>query len=111
MTTLPDEDSKVIRESSPIIWHVITTLAIIFAFGSLFFWSAPDWAKKLVLAIWTVVPPIWFLVEWQVLLKSGAGKDKEWFERFKHSQELASKVWLAVAAVLAALYFGDKFHP
>jgi len=50
------------------------------------------------------------LFEWHVLLKSGEGKDKDWIEGFKYSQQLANKIWLAVAAVLAALYFGEKFH-
>jgi hypothetical protein len=103
MNTPPNEDSK-----APSIRRTITFLAIILAVVSLFLWALDDWAKKFVLAMWTVMPPIWFLVEWEVLFKSGAGKDDEWFERYKHSQALASKVWLAVATVLAALYFWDK---
>ena len=93
----------------PILARIATALAIAFAFVSLFLWSAPDWIKKIILVAWTVFPPVWFLIEWQCQLKSAKGEDASWFNRFKYSQDLASKVWLAVAAVLSAVYFADKF--
>jgi len=46
MSNINDGISKSGRDYSKIIWRGITSLAIIFAFGSLLLWSAPEWAKK-----------------------------------------------------------------
>jgi hypothetical protein len=54
------------------------------------------WVKKAILAFWTLVPPIWFVVEWHAICDSGKKMTNDEFERFKHSQAAASKVWLAV---------------
>ena len=91
------------------IWAAAVLVAVVFAIASVFMYSAPDWLKRLILAVWTVGCPAWFSFEWGYLMRGGKGTSDRWFNRFKYSQELASKVWLAVTAVLAALYFGDKF--
>ena len=72
-----------------------------------------DTTKKVVLALWTLGPPIWFQFEWEILRGEIRGKEgpefTKWFEQFKYSQELASKVWLAVVSVLLAIFYGEKF--
>lgn len=55
---------------------------------------------------WVVAPPIWFSIEYFYLFKKyqvpGA------FEALKYGQDVASKVWLAIAAVLTAIV--PKLH-
>ena len=60
------------------------------------------WPFVVVAAIWTVGPPIWFLVEYTFLY----GKDDTdmAFEKFKHQQQLAAAVWLGLMAFLAAAW-------
>lgn len=60
------------------------------------------WQFVAVAAIWTIGPPIWFLVEYTVLY----GKDdtETAFEKFKHQQQLAAAVWLGLMAFLAAAW-------
>jgi hypothetical protein len=56
--------------------------------------------KALVLCAWILLPPIWFCYEfWR--------RDKPIpdFDYFKHAQDLASKIWLALVSVLLILYF------
>lgn len=52
------------------------------------------------LAVWALIPPIWFLLEW-VLLCKGVGKDES--DRIKHLHDLARNIWLALIVVLAAI--------
>jgi hypothetical protein len=60
---------------------------------------------------WALIPPIWFIAEWRLWLRenpcrtesAAAAKWKLDFDRFKHGQELATKVWAAIATVAAAL--------
>ena len=60
--------------------------------------------KKSILIVWTLGVPLWFATEfWFIYRKKGF---RNAFEEFKHSQELTSKVWLAVLGVLVALYTG-----
>jgi len=66
--------------------------------------TKPNWSPFLA-AIWTIGVPIWFWVEYTFLASEEEKNDSVSFKRLKYSQELASKIWLAVAAVLAALYF------
>ena len=85
---------------------VFAVLAIIGVVCSLLVADFPDdWTKKLrgsIVAIWLVGPPIYFYIEWVFLYKES---DEYPLEKFKYSQGLARSIWLAVTAVLVALYF------
>jgi hypothetical protein len=66
--------------------------------------------QAVVIVAWTLVPPIWFLLEYTFLfprtclnLDKDTYKDK--LDRFKYQQDLASKIWLAVVSALLILYF------
>lgn len=50
---------------------------------------------------WVVVPPLWFFFEYQFLFKAYGPGDA--FEAFKYGQDVASKVWLGIAATLTVL--------
>jgi hypothetical protein len=52
-------------------------------------------------ALWTILPPIWFLCEWKWL--SPPLSDHEKLENFKHGQELARNLWLGIGALIGLL--------
>jgi hypothetical protein len=57
--------------------------------------------QVIVWCIWTVFPPLWFLLEFALFKFQDPN-----FEKLKYGQDLAAKIWIAVAAVLLVLYFG-----
>lgn len=61
-------------------------------------WRTAAWCAWLG---WVVIPPLWFNFEYQFLFKK-YGPD-EAFEAFKYGQDVASKVWLGIAAALTGL--------
>jgi len=60
--------------------------------------------KKSILIVWTLGVPVWFAIEFWFIYRKKSLPDT--FEKFKHSQELTSKIWLAVLGVLVLLYTG-----
>jgi hypothetical protein len=55
-------------------------------------------------SVWRRAPPRWCALERDA--KSALLEDDREFERFKYTQDLASKIWLALVTVLLILYFG-----
>lgn len=51
--------------------------------------------------VWALAPPLWFWYEYFFLFKNRGPADA--FEAFKYGQDVASKVWLAVVAVLSGI--------
>lgn len=62
--------------------------------------------KEILYAIWVLGPPIWFFIEYFYLFRQH-GKP-ECIETFRYGQELASRIWLALVAVLGFLFFGKE---
>jgi hypothetical protein len=62
-----------------------------------------DWAVRLHACWlwWVVTPPIWFSFEYFSLYKRKGQEGT--FEAFKYGQELASRAWLGIAAVLTVI--------
>lgn len=58
------------------------------------------------LVLWTVVPPVWFWIEYRLLWGHAEPNNRRNLEEFKHGQEVSRNIWLAFVAILAALYFG-----
>jgi hypothetical protein len=90
----------------------IAGIAVIFATISFIVADLPaDSSKTLrgvIVAAWVIGPPIYFFIEWVFLYKES---DEYPLEKFKYSQELARNIWLAVTAILVALYFnGFSFN-
>jgi len=50
---------------------------------------------------WVVVPPLWFSFEYFSLFKKHGETGA--FEAFKYGQELASRAWLSIAAVMSVV--------
>ena len=91
--------------------EIIGFLAGIAAIVSFILAGTPEIVRKIILALWIVLPPTWFFWEYCFLTDEEDKMDDKKFSRLKYSQDLASKIWAAIATVLAALYFGDKLSP
>ena len=62
--------------------------------------------QAVILAVWTLVPPMWFWWEYFFLFpKAFPNADSDERDRFKYGQDLSAKIWLAVVSVLLILYF------
>jgi hypothetical protein len=57
---------------------------------------------RVLLALWTTVPPIWFLYEWY---RFGYTTKQE-FDDFKYSQTLARNLWIGIGALIGSLLIG-----
>jgi hypothetical protein len=64
--------------------------------------------KAWIIALWAILPPLWFLLEFALYQMPTGPNDGLKFERFKYGQDLASRVWGAIALLLAGLYFGPQ---
>jgi hypothetical protein len=58
------------------------------------------------IVIWALGPPIYFLLEYQLLFDNW--EDKEKVDHLRHMQSLAEKVWAAVLFLLVLFYFHEK---
>jgi hypothetical protein len=106
---------------TPKYWPLLVVISIVSVVGSLVlaflpwpFWdsAAPNnpstISRAIILGLWTIVPPLWFLAEYGIFFKSSNPTD---FERLKYFQDLASKLWAGMLATLTILYFGkDILH-
>ena len=73
-------------------------------------WGPEDKFRKLIVdgdllfvavaAIWTIGPPLWFLLEYVYLYDENDPETT--FEEFRYQQQLAAALWLGVMACLAA---------
>jgi hypothetical protein len=70
----------------------------------------PVW-KRLLVAGWVLFPPIWFWYEYSFIFDERDRRDESLMRRRKDAQDVASKVWLSAAAVMAALAFGGQMLP
>jgi hypothetical protein len=86
---------------------------------SLPFWSnslpsccSSDVVKAITLGIWTIGIPAWYLYEWTWIepniYTNLEGNDAK---SYKEGRDLSQKLWLAVAAFLTLVYFGDQLKP
>jgi len=70
-------------------------------------WPEVKIKEVIILACWTLLPPIWFWFEYFFIYKSPKNAaPKPDFESFKYGQDASSKIWIATASVLLVLYFG-----
>lgn len=108
-----NEQSRKLRRAWNHVWAFTLGLTVAFILFSLtVVGRATDGSslrrtQQIVLILWLVAPPLWFYLEWSLLTRRGEVFKAGEFERFKFAQELASKVWLAIAGALAALYLGQ----
>lgn len=59
---------------------------------------------RMVVALWTVGVPVWFAVENSLMPHVALAWLRANYDWFKYTQELARNVWLAMAAVLVAMW-------
>jgi hypothetical protein len=76
--------------------------------------SQKEQLKRLVLGplvFWTLVPPMFFWFDYFVLWHLDKASDDRQFadlSEFKHGQDVSRNLWLAMVAVLAAIYTGIR---
>jgi hypothetical protein len=58
--------------------------------------------QRLLLAVWVLGPPIYFLFEWGKLYHGPYAGDA--YEMYKTGQDLATKLWAAILVILGGLY-------
>ena len=84
--------------------------AAVLSIGFVFFWTwahhvdpsyTPLWPGVHVI-LWSVMPPVFFFYQWRHIY-AGLWIGPE-YERFKMGQDLATKVWAAIALILGAIY-------
>lgn len=66
-----------------------------------YFCKSP-WGYAL-LGLWTLVPPLWFLYEFQSEFPRDHKKPQEEVDRLKHLHDLSRNIWVAFVIVLAAI--------
>jgi len=68
--------------------------------------------EAICLFVWTIGPPIWFWIEFHWVGFSGWDNSDpaRSLDFIKYSQELSTKVWVAVTSGFFILYFGKDIH-
>jgi hypothetical protein len=79
---------------------------VLFAIASIAGYGAAEPYRRIILALWILLPPAWFWFEFVFLVTEEEKTDSKKLAKIKYVQGLASKIWIAVSTVLAALYFG-----
>ena len=102
--TMTSDSSKKKKNWPPIkiVNTILSILGVIFALLSFKLLDKYSNYKIQILAVWYLVPPICFFIEWILFDEEDFEMD---FEQFKYSQKTARDIWLAVAALLALMYF------
>src|SRR3954452_19255274 len=88
-----------------------SVLAVVLTIGAAVYYIRSHWAPwtldEILIAVafglWSVGAPLWFLLEWHRYKFKNSIFNKEEFDQFKHSQDLARNLWVAVALVLGFL--------
>ena len=57
----------------------------------------------ILLGLWALVPPVWFLYEFASDFPKGHTQPPKEVERLKHIHDLSRNIWLAFVIVLAAI--------
>jgi hypothetical protein len=72
--------------------------------------KAIDSFKGILVAIWAVGAPVWFLWEFSRYTPPNAASspNAETFDSFKHAQSLAKDLWIGFGAALAVLWHIPK---
>lgn len=79
-----------------VVLLAVTILALV-----IYFYNDSKCLLKVVWALWVVAPPIWFCYEYFWLFREEGVKVD--FETFKYGQDIASKGWIAIAALLTGI--------
>jgi hypothetical protein len=95
-----------IYNSSLIAWITVIVGIILFLFGlisSIYLYIRPKTnIRYFIIVFWAVAPPVWFMLEYNVLYRCYGIHTSEVFEHFKYNQQLAAAVWVGIGAVLGA---------
>ena len=62
---------------------------------------------SILLALWALCPPVWFLAEFLTEFPYGNPIDPHRMERLKHMQSLSRNIWLAFIIILGLIMGAD----
>ena len=97
------------KKNHPQLFAVLGIVGFVANIAILFFGSqecdksSHKLISQIAIGAWVLLPPLWFFYEYFYFFPAH-GNPAAGFERLKGAQEVSSKVWAAVAVVLAALY-------
>jgi hypothetical protein len=69
--------------------------------------SPTDWWPYVVLGAWTLLPPIFFWVDWVCFRDRPPTLKHEDKEEIIHTHDVSRNIWVALALILAALFHID----
>lgn len=85
---------------------IIAVLWALFSLGYAIFMHGQVSKLHLVIIVsWTICPPLFFLIESQLVNRKGDANDLDWF---RQGQTLASGLWIGIGALLLSIYGADK---
>ena len=64
---------------------------------------------KIIVCFWVLAPPVWFWLEWWLLKDSIKTDDER--EKMIHLHDVSRNIWIALVAVLTALFGINIFNP
>ena len=71
----------------------------------------PKILQAIAWSVWTIVAPLWFLLEYELFNRAYPNPPDGELAKLKYNQDLAAKLWVAVVAVFLALYLGRDLKP
>ncbi len=95
-----------------IVKSVIFTAAVLAIFSICYAYlnqGAGGWIHTAIIVLWTLGPPLWFLIEHSILFDNW--ENGEAVEHFRHAQGLATKFWIGIAGLLTAIYASAIWLP
>jgi len=67
-----------------------------------------DYSRAILLGVWTLGVPAYFLIEWAYLVPRGIDIDSKEIKEFKEGREVAKNFWLAVGTMMTLVFFGSQ---
>lgn len=68
--------------------------------------DTPRSEKYLLLGAWTILPPVWFVVEYFFIYLPYGTKSS--FDYFQYGQDIASKLWAAILGLISVSLFSSS---
>jgi hypothetical protein len=83
---------------------IVGTVSTLAAAGSVVLaFACDDATRKILVSLWTVVPPVFFFVEFH-WARNRFGSNSALFQDLKESQKMAQKIWAGMVAAMTILY-------
>lgn len=84
----------------------IAVVGLVATVIALFRPSTKPRTKLGLLAVWMLLPPLWFWVEYFYIFKPHAVPGV--FDQFKYGQDISAKIWAATVALITAVLVAER---